>query len=98
MLGEAERDESVKWTLDYWKPRAQHATYEQAAVFYNGLRASELSRWGPFVSELCEFDRFYLLTSVLRRRDALNPWLYARCREVEAAPDGHIDLWAREHY
>jgi hypothetical protein len=43
-------------------------------------------------------DLFYLFTILCNRRDAHHHWLFDRVREVENAPNGHLDLWARGHY
>lgn len=42
-------------------------------------------------------DLFFLLVKLLRRPDLNKPWLFDRCREVQRSPNGHLDLWAREH-
>lgn len=48
--------------------------------------------------ELCRTDLFYLLVFVLSRKEVNRDWLYDRCNEVQAEPDGRLDLWAREHF
>lgn len=47
---------------------------------------------------LCLCDLFFLMVFVLGRSDMDNDWCFDRCREVQAEPDGCLDLWAREHY
>ena len=42
-------------------------------------------------------DLFALLVVGMRRADMRHQWLLERCDEVQAEPNGYLDLWAREH-
>lgn len=59
---------------------------------------AEPERAHALAAEACRTDLYFLLRYGLRRADCGNRWVYERCQEVQAAPNGHLDLWAREHY
>ena len=46
--------------------------------------------------QLAQSDLFFLLAYVLGRSDVNRDWVFERCREVQAAPNGYLDLWGRE--
>lgn len=72
------------------------APMAEALDFYDSTyHAAGCDDWT--LAQLGRGDRFFLLTHLLGRRDIIHPWLYERCREVEADPDEKLDLWARDH-
>lgn len=68
--------------------------FEHILEFYREI----LNRGDEWVRWLALRDRYFLLTCVLGNRFAANRWVFDRCREVEADPDGHLDLWSRYHF
>jgi phage terminase large subunit-like protein len=73
-------------------------TIEWYAFILNDLKKGPAENLRRVEALLGCNDRFYLLIGLLGRADAMHPWVFDRTREVEADPDGYIDLWARFHF
>lgn len=67
-------------------------------ILLDGLKTLSEPEQIAKLRNLARTDLFFLLVYVLDRADADNEWAFDRCREVQAEPDGFLDLWAREHY
>ncbi len=81
--------------LDRHRPALMAAPFEMLSELWGSIEAA----YGMTgIAWLGRNDRYFMLVRLLHRLDAIHPWLYARCREVEQDPDGYLDLWAREHY
>lgn len=79
------------------------ATREESWRFYSwvqkrAMASDDKQAWWKAERALGRGDLFYLLVRILRRPDLNRCWLFERCREVQADPDGCLDLWARGHY
>jgi predicted phage terminase large subunit-like protein len=70
-----------------------HQRYRQAVEV-----AEKSGKRKQLLRKLAQKDLFFLLVYLLGRKDADKDWVFDRCREFEAEPDGYLDEWPREHY
>lgn len=103
------RTEALRWYIDLQVAAEQNGDWETESVPANDPETPPYVRPGV-KAWLGRHDLYFLLVFLLHRATDLCPmpmggrdekgadWLFARCREVQAKPDGRIDLWAREHY
>jgi predicted phage terminase large subunit-like protein len=82
-----------------WQPPAPILKLQErvSALILDGKQ----NQADAIMAEAClakPYGLYVLLRYGLGRHDAANQWVFDRCYEVQASPDGHLDLWSREHY
>ena len=80
-----------------------HTEIRATAESYRG-KPEEFRKWQR---EMCLKDIYYLgyyildFTFLYMDKDSeipiMRPFLFNRCMEVQSDPDGHVDVWARDH-
>lgn len=70
----------------------------QDYLVYKCSSKLELRRRIEPVRQALRSNLFLLLAWAMGRTDMRHPWILDRCNEVQASPNGYLDLWAREHY
>ena len=78
-----------------------HSLPMEKAISYCDMvekKGKEKGKLNEAVRLLVKADLFYLLVRVCGREDMGTQFAFERTREVEANPNGFLDLWAREHY
>ena len=78
---------------------AHTAPFEMAIEAYADCH-SDPNIDDSFIRTLAQCDRYYLGVFICNRHDMLHPWIYERCREVEANKDSFITsgLWSKSRH
>lgn len=83
-------------------PKWANLPFQQSLLYYKTIMGEAATKTEPerdaIIRRIAEQDLFFFLVFVLKRDDIMRHWLFERCREWQKSPNGHIDLWAREHY
>lgn len=74
------------------------SSIEQCQRLARELHSCSAEEQTQIARHYCLTDLYWLLWFGCGRKDLERQWLFDRCREVQAAPNGYLDLWARGHY
>jgi phage terminase large subunit-like protein len=74
------------------------ASIEESRRIFEALKECPESERVEHLRNLYRNDLYALLRYGCNRPDVEHPWLFERCREVQASPNGHLDLWSRDFY